>query len=1211
MKLTLLSSSSLHRRQGFALVASISVMVLLMLVALGLITLSTAESRNTSRERSLAIAQSNARMALNIALSTLQEEMGPDRRVTTEAAIFDTDKNTSQIEGVNQPHWLASYNAWGSWLNANYTIPGESSPLKIQDTYVDKRKPMFRRWLLSMPKGDELNPELAMSGATLNQQNSVVLVGEGTLGNLTGSDTNKITRAYLQDAPDGGKLAWWIGGENQKGKASLAAKDMTLTTDQYEVAGGNAPVSGVDSIDGIQTLKGKSADMEKLLTQGALTNAGIDREVAGSHFFDLTVHSMGLPASVRTGSLKRDLSLMFESEMLPEGYSYKAGMAMEPSIRPVSPDILNHEPQIVGRGFASWEDMKRYFRVYRSEATDGKPPLVWNGTSAETIREGDDSTDEYAATSPGRYDRVPLLGKFTVIYSTQTRKVAEDKYDCYLVYSPVITLWNPYNTELRVPKKGISMLTQAYKIQPIAYASYKGQIAQTGWKKINQGHADAGSAQSRDFGMVIGDPDKELVFKPGEFKIFSYKKTGSINVVQSPTYGWVIDAAFEGFDPQGIAGISYKIFSGITRPENPGIRLRFDYPYGSDGNVWFGNTPGSLNLMLGLNGTSPYVYQHDWLSKAEGNTQITLSDSSGIARWEFDDQPAPFAFMTVAMKSSSAMDYESIGWSEDWRCRNWVQAPPQYFGDALYASDDPQMLHTQRMNSPYYVHFGPMSPAELPKVVPHEGNNSWLGSGTEPREQITALSMLDLPTAPLSSLASFSTMRINPGWHQNSAYPFEGGTWNSANALGKRKRYQSGITGPGVGNSFAHPIIPGDSIYRFMDNSSAQDISSPNGPFVKHDSRAFCDFWDHTFLINDALWDDYYLSSISTQTRPGATQAKTASVLLDDFYIKGQELPNTRMVSYLGSEKAEDVVAGLQAENGYLKAASHMTVDGAFNVNSTSVEAWKALFHSVRENLPTYRNSTKHELIKPKDDDSIVVSRMNTATSDKEYDNIELGVQREDGLRTWTGVRYISDEQIQKLAEECVKQVKARGPFLTFSEFINRRLSEDDLGVKGALQAAIDYDEENPSPESINYKFKNDPSYRLTGGDLGTAVKPYYANEKAAFGSRFAGVPGYVIQSDILKPLANTLTVRDDTFRIRAYGEHRDEKGNIMARVWCEAIVQRVPEYIDPSDEPWESYGHIAEDGTITDAGELSELNKKFGRRFKVIQFRWLNDDEV
>ena len=60
-------------------------------------------------------------------------------------------------------------------------------------------------------------------------------------------------------------------------------------------------------------------------------------------------------------------------------------------------------------------------------------------------------------------------------------------------------------------------------------------------------------------------------------------------------------------------------------------------------------------------------------------------------------------------------------------------------------------------------------------------------------------------------------------------------------------------------------------------------------------------------------------------------------------------------------------------------------------------------------------------------------------------------------------MRFLDDEQLRKLAEECVKQVKLRGPFLNFSEFINRRLSDDDLGLMGALQSAIDYDDDSPA----------------------------------------------------------------------------------------------------------------------------------------------------
>jgi hypothetical protein len=115
----------------------------------------------------------------------------------------------------------------------------------------------------------------------------------------------------------------------------------------------------------------------------------------------------------------------------------------------------------------------------------------------------------------------------------------------------------------------------------------------------------------------------------------------------------------------------------------------------------------------------------------------------------------------------------------------------------------------------------------------------------------------------------------------------------------------------------------------------------------------------------------------------------------------------------------------------------------------------------------------------------------------------------------------------------------------------------------------------------------------------------------AAEGSRFAGIPGYVIQSDLLKPIANTLAVRDDTFRIRAYGEALDSGGKVVARAWCEAVVQRMPEYVDPFNVPEEPARILRTDGTFEDNPKLAPANRRFGRRFHIVDFRWLNANEV
>jgi hypothetical protein len=406
-------------------------------------------------------------------------------------------------------------------------------------------------------------------------------------------------------------------------------------------------------------------------------------------------------------------------------------------------------------------------------------------------------------------------------------------------------------------------------------------------------------------------------------------------------------------------------------------------------------------------------------------------------------------------------------------------------------------------------------------------------------------------------------------------------------------------------------MIPRTAVYQFLDNSISMDmknITDPNAGYSEIKTKAYCDYWDHVLLLNDALWDDYFVSSLADQTRPGASANASLADNLNKL-VNSEDLANSRYMYHSAGKTADKIKAELEAEDGYLKAAAHLMVDGMFNVNSTSVDAWHALFAGIRERQVVYRDQSG--TLKPveiPDGKRIALSRFGVATTDQEGNDPEFGVTRDDGMQAWSGVRFLDDAQIRKLAGECVKQVKRRGPFLNFSEFINRRLSDDDLGTMGALQSAIDYDDESPEVGSINYPFKSNSDYMLSASQLGTTA---FETPEAAVGSRFAGIPGYVIQSDLLNPIANTLSVRDDTFRIRAYGDSLDAAGKVIARVWCEAVVQRVPEYADESNSPEVPTRIMSESGEFSDNSELTPANRRFGRKFHMASFRWLNASEI
>lgn len=1254
---------------GFALVVTISLLILLTVIAVALLGLSAISMRSAGINNAQAIARSNARLALMIAIGELQKEMGPDMRISSESALLDTDPNTETMEGLARSHWLGSYNSWGDWLNNTYTPPDTSSPLKIADTYTKGRERMFRRWLLSLPSGVEKNLQAPVSPGDSNNTDWVALIDTGSLGASASPNPDRVTRAYKTQVGTSGRFAWWIGPENHKAKITLTGQPRTLAAAQWEQSQGETGEVGVGSLTGYTALDAKSNLGKSLITTNSLRLVPVDKDRVDESFFDVTASSQGVIASVR-GTFKKDLSLLFEMDnsKLPALYQYVSGSVREPSIRPMSQDLLSKNPVRPNRHFASWTNMRHYYRMYRNTSdattgtveTNGAATLNWSGAKPYTgcVSTVNAGTTTVAWEGDNNYKRMPILAKATFIYSLLALPSATypNKSELYHVYSPVFTYWNPYNVELRVPDNAIAMLTSAYKLMPNTGELYLGNTLYQGLDDLGGSNGALGYGGTVVFSHLRSGNGGDIVFRPGEFRVFSH----TVNSLGQNTH---VDF-MPGFDPQAVSGErkrwgkTIKVNGGSeietfdVQIQRPGMALTFCASFWG-GNVNLGNTCGAFALpsfwgsrVTNQNGFIPMAYSNDWFqrlpgtSKDQTRTRITgdpqpvnniAQKPSLILPWIADGKPYPVAYTQLVFKGVSKPTYDSITWAKDWRSRNWLQAPPFYFGSGMYMSLDDQTAHTQRLDCPYMLCFGSTGMGEIGKVVGAVGVNSYLGSGSNPYEQVTSAPVLELPTAPLSNIASFSNMRINPGWvklkdgDSTTLYPdlqiksFSGNGYTAKEASKfcdevKAVSYQSGITGPGIGNSFIHPMLPRTDVYTALDNSKSQD--TPNRTDWKTvetvETNAFNDYWDHVFLLNDALWDDYFVSSLADQTRQSSTGAITGALSLSqnlDQLVAGNDLSNIRYRYYSGGKSTAAVKTELQATTGYLKAAKYLMTDGMFNVNSTSVAAWQALFAGIRERQLVYRDSTGAlKTISVPSGKRIAISRFDTETSDQEMTDPAIGATTPDGLQGWTGVRYLDDNQLLTLAQECVKQVKQRGPFLNFSEFINRRLSNDKLGLMGALQSAIDYDDDSPSTNSINYKFKKNPGLVIKPSDLGATS---FGTPEAVNGSRLAGIPGYVIQSDLLKPIANTLGVRDDTFRIRTYGQANDASGNITATAYCEAILQRMPEYCDPTNDPDVPARLLDSAGVFSDNRALTAQNGRFGRKFQFISFRWLSKKEI
>jgi len=215
--------------------------------------------------------------------------------------------------------------------------------------------------------------------------------------------------------------------------------------------------------------------------------------------------------------------------------------------------------------------------------------------------------------------------------------------------------------------------------------------------------------------------------------------------------------------------------------------------------------------------------------------------------------------------------------------------------------------------------------------------------------------------------------------------------------------------------------------YRFQGNRSEQQMqpqfSSGNKPYLYRHIPANLSV-DISYLLNESLWDDFFFSTI-----------------LDTNYDATEPLPNSRMRFTPDAFNMSGGLLGPATE--FDTAAAFVRYHGPMNVNSTSVEAWKALLTAFR-GLELADNP----------DETVPVAR----TLDPVEDSIEFFDDRgqanlvdigatsrnKDYSKVVGGLRYLDDAQIERLAERIVDEVRLRGPFFSIADFVNRRLVGPD-----------------------------------------------------------------------------------------------------------------------------------------------------------------------
>ncbi len=491
--------------------------------------------------------------------------------------------------------------------------------------------------------------------------------------------------------------------------------------------------------------------------------------------------------------------------------------------------------------------------------------------------------------------------------------------------------------------------------------------------------------------------------------------------------------------------------------------------------------------------------------------------------------------------------------------------------------------------------------------------NGYFGGGYSLENGSTHVIQREIPALPAISIASLSHAELggfslayskcmgdNPD--TDTFWSKTGGTQRIQRPIGVDYQRVT-ATGQGglaphvqqaIGNSYAHPNIPANR----ASTTVTRHFDLEEGPKV-------VPFVDHSYLANKALWDEFFFSSIAPQ--PSKVQlygasTRTAKKVAEDFFRFNDStaptpLPNRRIVPYksnLDQAKLDTLFTEANLfRNGLAdKIAAHLLVEGALNINSTSVNAWKVFLSSLKGKPVAYLNGGIAPQEAASEGTAINFSNLPNVAPVKTADITKSNSPEEQ----WKTGRELTDEEIEELSVAIVKQVKLRGPFLATSEFINRRLEGNATAdasarsSKGALQAALD--DENVS---INANFRT--SARLI--DAETSGITGFQFPDAAKGPIGYGSAPYVDQADVLRHFSEQLTPRGDTFVIRTYGDALDSNGKVIARAWCQAVVQRFPDYVDATDSAHEAQSAI------------TDTNRIFGRKLQIVNFHWLNPNEI
>ncbi len=1275
-----------RERTGFSLVLSLLVMSIVLMTTITVASFVTIESRLSVQHQHKQRANLNAIVSLRLALAHLQQEAGPDRRITARADILaNTTQSGWNWTTIRNPLWTGVWRSDLQLQPPSWLVSGRSDrPAGVQsvnlygeaDFYAAQWVPWQNDFVIPANLLVPLVGDMCASPAEL----------------ATAKDPGKpdgriaLPRIALPDTASNGSYCYWIGDEGVKARINLTDPRLTpptgATTPQLQQEALRGTVrSGTGILPGLENmpLSGIDQRITHMSELPFLTGPGLGLTEttpptrAKRLFTEATLWSRGVNCDSLWGGLKVDLSLAFEKTD-PEWEASEFGQGSIPldskgaqlsgvtyvfptipssAVAPAYANIksasksINGTNKNVSRIYSqgtiigpNWEALRSYHRLYKEISWgDAKLPELDarahfpNGRIlASDASYGD--ANHYSRLYNRENSAGDFMGSATLLGRTMPRpiKVAVSPYVCRqilvwglqdvsgvlnLTVTPVVVLHNPYNVALRLNSTDAAAMSSedaAMRISFRKWGSLVLRLQKTGmpsWDKTVEELAISVDPTTNAVENFRFNVAKNTVLKPGEFRVLSYSAMGKAPsfpstrpFVRNPlteTMPVKLLVAAEGMDTRGGFRLPCRdaannpvllSYSGKSQ-DNITVTLRNVGRF--EARVLLRSWPGDIVTNSG-NATEAEAYGNcselTTMMAADltrsgvdtvlsvGGTGLTLPDTYseprilavhdyGI-RWPKDTLPFPVFSHSNPMAASTRAD------------ANGMKATSTPAG---YAHTSPSYKMTIRQESDWSA------------VLATSGTQAFGGMSNKPElGGVTSAVYTEVPLSPPMTLAQFT--------HANYGI------------RDQEPLFQ-------IGNSYA-PLFG-------VINSQGGSLS--NGASM-HDS---------SWMINSALFDRFFLSGAAPVITRGAviTEAKTLAEVLDEFAAGSGRLANPRTKLFASRDSA--TVRAMLSD--HRRIAGTVLTDGTFNVNSTSVDAWAALLASAKRNTM----GTASELQPGSDKNARFPRSIRADEADYNHRNA-FNV-----AKAWTGLTTLDDTQIKLLASAIVEEtrnrirqnhryeygirigldvhhaIKNRGvevplPYIGLSQFVNRfncGAYPQQVSYLGCLENAI-IRADLAGADLSNRTSAPAPSFTNTNlnstsivGMVPWVAQPWNVlatNPNSPYQTRshiLRAAPASLMQSDILAAVGSALSTRSDTFVIRCYGDATDplNPSKTLAGCWIEAVVQRIPEFCDPSQPP-ETEVCSPTDGRLHNP-LLSNINRALGRRFVILSARILTQQDL